>query len=118
MNPKEKDYEYHIEGFGQHKQSEERCLLAWSARKMSKYEVFSGPYFPVFSPNTNLKTCVFGHFSRSVGLSVPSLCWILKSRKTNLFPGYCLRESCLCFKKQYQKICMQDLMRILCTQYA
>ena len=36
---------------------------------MSKYGVFSGPYFPVFSPNTGKyepeKNSVFGHFSRS-----------------------------------------------------
>ena len=29
---------------------------------MSKYGVFSGPYFPVFGPE---KKTVFGHFSRS-----------------------------------------------------
>ena len=27
-------------------------LLHYTAQKVSKYEVFSGPYFPVFSPNT------------------------------------------------------------------
>ena len=26
--------------------------MHYSARKVSKYGVFSGPYFPVFSPNT------------------------------------------------------------------
>ena len=38
---------------------------------MTKYGVFSGPYFPVFRPNTEIhgmntgqKNSVFGHFSR------------------------------------------------------
>ena len=26
--------------------------MHYSARKVSKYGIFSGPYFPVFSPNT------------------------------------------------------------------
>ena len=34
-------------------------ITAW---KESKYGVFSGPYFPVFSPNKR-KNSVFGHFS-------------------------------------------------------
>ena len=34
-------------------------ITAW---KESKYGVFSGPYFPVFSPNKR-KNPVFGHFS-------------------------------------------------------
>ena len=38
----------------------EQSFLIWSAeaiaaRKVSKYGVFSGPYFPVFSPNTGQK---------------------------------------------------------------
>ena len=37
--------------------------------KVSKYRFFSGPYFPVFSPNTRKygpeKNSVFGRFSRS-----------------------------------------------------
>ena len=43
-----------------------------TARKVSKYGVFSGPYFPafVFSPNARKirtrKISVIGHFSRSV----------------------------------------------------
>ena len=49
-----------------------------TAWKVSKYEIFSGLYFPafrlnmeyisVFSPNTQIrarKNCIFGHFSRS-----------------------------------------------------
>ena len=39
-----------------------------TAWKVSKYEVFCGPYFSVFSPNTEKygpeKKSVFGHFSR------------------------------------------------------
>ena len=38
------------------------------ARKVSKYGVFSGPYFPVFGLNTEIysrSTSVFVHFSRS-----------------------------------------------------
>ena len=38
---------------------------------MFKYGVFSGPYFPVFSPNSGKqgpgKSSVFGYFSRSGG---------------------------------------------------
>ena len=37
--------------------------------KVSKYGVFSGPYFPPYSvqmqENTDQKNSVFGHFSRS-----------------------------------------------------
>ena len=44
----------------------EFSATAW---KVSKYGVFSGPYFPVFSPNVEKygpeKNSVFGHFSRS-----------------------------------------------------
>ena len=40
---------------------------------MSKYRVFSGPYFSVFSPNTGEygpeKNFVLGHFSRSDAIS-------------------------------------------------
>ena len=40
---------------------------------MSKYGVFSGPYFSVFSPNTGEygpeKNSVLGHFSRSDAIS-------------------------------------------------
>ena len=56
---------------------------------MSKYGVFSGPYFPVFEMNTEIygvnlsipskygkirtrKNSVFGHFSRSVNKLVPA----------------------------------------------
>ena len=28
--------------------------LLFTARKVSKYGVFSGPYFPVFGPNTEI----------------------------------------------------------------
>ena len=58
-------------------------MLANTAWKVSKYEVFSGPYFPVFRLNTKIyrgnlwiqtecskiqsrRNSVFGHFSRSV----------------------------------------------------
>ena len=37
--------------------------------KCPKYGIISGPYFPVFSPNTKIRTSnnsVFGHFSRRV----------------------------------------------------
>ena len=41
----------------------------FTAGKVSKYGVLSGPYFPVFSPNPEIygleKSSVFGHFSRS-----------------------------------------------------
>ena len=37
-------------------------LTAWKA---SKYEVSSGPYFPVFGLNTDQKKSVFGKFPRS-----------------------------------------------------
>ena len=53
-----------------------------TARKVSKYGVFSGPYFPafVFSPNARKirtrKISVIGHFSRSV-LSKCLRIWIL-----------------------------------------
>ena len=34
--------------------------------KMSKYGVFSGPYFPILSPNTGTRiNSIFEHFSRS-----------------------------------------------------
>ena len=36
--------------------------LCRSLREVSKYGVFSGPYFPIFSPNT--RKYVFRHFSR------------------------------------------------------
>ena len=35
--------------------------------KVSKYGVFSSPYFPAFGLNMDQKNSVFGHFSRSVG---------------------------------------------------
>ena len=58
------------------------CSTAW---KVSKYEVFAGPYFPVFELNTEIygvniriqpeygkirtrNNSISGHFSRSVGL--------------------------------------------------
>ena len=58
-------------------------LLVYAVCKVSKYGVFSGPYFPVFGLNTEIygvnlrmqseyrkirirKNSVFGHFSRSV----------------------------------------------------
>ena len=44
----------------------EEVYIAW---KVSKYRVFSGPYFPVFGLNTGKyrpeKNSVFGHFSRN-----------------------------------------------------
>ena len=43
------------------------CSTAW---KVSKYEAFSGPYFPVFNPKTGKcdpeKNSIFGHFSRNI----------------------------------------------------
>ena len=54
-------------------------LTAW---KVSKHVVFSGPYFPVFTPNTEKygaeKNSVFGQFSRSVsftGILKEALTW-------------------------------------------
>ena len=44
---------------------ESPTFTAW---KVSKYGVISGPYFPVFGLNRN--NCVFGNFSRSVLLYV------------------------------------------------
>ena len=47
-------------------------FTGFTARKMSKYGVFSGSYFPIFSPNKGKygpeKNSVFGHFLRSVCL--------------------------------------------------
>ena len=44
---------------------------------MFKYGVFSGPYFPVFSPNTGKyepeKNSALGHFSRSVCMYIDLL---------------------------------------------
>ena len=44
-------------------------LVANTVRKVSKRRVFSGLYFPLFSPNKEKygpgKKSVFGHFSRS-----------------------------------------------------
>ena len=59
-----------------------RIAIGTTAWKVSKYEVFSGPYFPIFGLNTEIygvnlriqseyrkirtrKNSVFGHFSRS-----------------------------------------------------
>ena len=68
------------------RQYETRCdnssLIACTVWKVSKYGVFSGPYFPVFGLNAEIygvnlpiqskygkirtrKNSVFGHFSRS-----------------------------------------------------
>ena len=61
-------------------------MITGTARKVSKYGVISGPYFPVFGLNTEIygvnlrvqskyrkiptrNNSVFGHFSRSVGLN-------------------------------------------------
>ena len=42
-------------------------FISDTAWKVSKYEIFSGPHFPVFSPNTGKyrpeRNSVFGHFS-------------------------------------------------------
>ena len=48
----------------------------FTARNLSKYGVISGPYFPVFSPNTRKygHNSIFGHFSRSVGLHIWNHC--------------------------------------------
>ena len=59
-----------------------------TARKVSKYGIFSGPYFPVFRLNTDWiriqpeygktrtrKNSVFGHFSRSVSYGHNKLFW-------------------------------------------
>ena len=61
-----------------------------TARKVSKYGVISGPYFPAFGLNTERSECgeirtrnnsVFGHFSCSAMLSLHFLNSIIKSRK-------------------------------------
>ena len=38
-------------------------LLTLTARKLSKYRVFSGPYFPIFDLNTK----IYSVFNRSMG---------------------------------------------------
>ena len=53
--------------------------IRYTALKVSKYGVFSGPYFPVFGLNTEIqseyreiqtrKSSIFGHFSRSDNFS-------------------------------------------------
>ena len=44
-------------------------VLLYTGEQVSKYGVFSGPYFPVLSPNTGKygieKVFIFGHFSPS-----------------------------------------------------
>ena len=50
-----------------------------TARKLSKYEVFSGSHFPVFSPNPGKygpeKNSVFEHFSRSERMIILNYIW-------------------------------------------
>ena len=60
-------------------------FIYFTAYKVSKYDVSSGPYFPVFELNTQIyenkfssntgknepeKNSLFGHFSRSVYLLI------------------------------------------------
>ena len=62
-----------------------------TAWKVSKYGVFSGPYFTIFGLNTgkcgSRKNYVFGHFSRSVIKS-----WWLKISKTRARNGLFLKS--------------------------
>ena len=51
-------------------------LLAFSARKVSKYGVISGPYFPAFGLNTEIY---------SVNLLIQSECRKIRSRNNSVF---------------------------------
>ena len=49
------------------------CCTAW---KVSKFGVFSGPYFPAFRLNTE---------RYSVSLRIQSECWKIQIRKNSVF---------------------------------
>ena len=82
------------------------CRNPFPLWEVSKYGVFSGPYFPAFGLNTEFysvnlriqfkcgekrirKNSVFGHFSRSARLNV---CF----------------EYCLAFPYSFYKICLEE----------
>ena len=53
-------------------------ISAYIARKVSKYGVFSGPYFPAFSPNTGKygpeKTSYLDTFHAVKGTGINTVC--------------------------------------------
>ena len=62
---------------------------------MSKYGIFSGPYFPKFGKIQTRKNSVFGHFSRSV----------LKKQPPEVF----FKKAVLkIFRNTYRKVPMLD----------
>ena len=63
-------------------------------KKVSKYRVFSCPYFPAFEKIQTRKNSVFGYFSRSDENSNSSLSDPSVSRTIRHYLGNCLGQGC------------------------